>query len=698
MNIAEFTPQDTKELNQLFSKGHDQLIRPGRTKTSEKKLITDENEYSSQEEQINIAIKALLNIAKGDYKQRAPVNGEFDKVDSLGLAINILAEELEWKTNELIHRNNTLNERNHFISSITQTISDIIYVLDTSTLKVLYSNKEPEEFLGYSNVPITGKTIYKVIKFTHPEDFNKIKSHFSKIKHLKKDGVLKIEFRIKKADNTWIWLQQEITPFIFNETGDCIQALGKITDITELIEKENQVRMGEERYRTLSESSTDAIVISDARGIIISWNKGAENIFGYSEKQAIGAPIDIILPDKLLNNSYKTFMQKVIRHPAAMFGLTRELSAKRIDGEIFPVEVNLSRWGKNLGDKYYSAIIRDITERKNTERELQKLSMVARESRYAIIITDHHGNIEWVNHGFENATGYPLKEVIGDNLIHKMQRPDTDPEELLKIQNCMIEKKPVSGEILTSQKNGEILWFHYDIVPVFNLMGEFVNFVSTQTDITSRKTLEKKLIDSNHEKEVLLREIHHRVKNNLQIVNSLFDIQMSRIADPETKNVLLNSKSRIKSISLIHEQLYMFEHLSKIVFSNYLESLQKSIVLSLNNVGSHVETKMDMEPIELDVNTAIPLGLIANELITNAFKYSVKDNSESVILVRFKKVDKKCVFSVCDNGPGLPDNFLTRKENSLGYKIINSLVSQLDAQLTFVNEEGASVSIIFDHI
>jgi len=644
-------------------------------------------------EQIDAAVNALINIARGNFSVRAPLSNKFENIDALSLAINMLSEELQAMSDTIVTQNQELIESNYFISKVTETISDIILLFFTRNLAILYTNKVLAELTTEKPEKILGKSLLTIFENIHPDDRALFNDMLGKCKYLKKNNKLTFELRIKTNKQAWLWFMIEITPFLFNEDGHTTQAIGKFTNISELKKKEEEIILGNERYKALSESSTDAIIISDASQKIISWNKGAEDTFGYMKEEVIGRPIDIIMPKEFLYQKHNNSKKTQNGDNKISMGLIREIKGRRKNGNIFPIEINIAEWGNKQGKKYYGAVIRDIAERTLIVEELKKLSKVAKQSRHSIIIFDKRGNFEWVNKGFEMTTGYNFTEVLGRNFIEVLRGAQTSVKEVDMITGKMRKREAISGEILYYKKDKSPFWYSYDIVPVFSTNGDFINFIATKIDITYKKKLENELISSNNEKEVMLREIHHRVKNNLQIVNSIFDIQLNRIKDERMHEILQNGKSRIRSISLIHEQLYMQDHLSKIVFSNYLKSLVSSIEVSFMKEDVAIDTSFDLDSIEIDVNTAIPLGLISNELITNAYKHSFNNRANGTIYISFKIVNENLVLSISDNGPGLPDDFNEKAKKSLGYQIIYSLVSQLDAEIDFIVDGGTSVTI-----
>lgn len=201
----------------------------------------------------------------------------------------------------------------------------------------------------------------------------------------------------------------------------------------------------------------------------------------------------------------------------------------------------------------------------------------------------------------------------------------------------------------------------------------------------------------NSENELLLREIHHRVKNNLEIVSGLLTLQAAQIDNPSAQAVMLSSQNRVMSMGIIHQKLYQKDNLATIEMKDYFQNLGESILDSFNETG-RISIQCDMKPLDLDVDTAVPIGLIANELITNALKYAFIKNQSGKIQVRLVKttVENEFLFQVKDNGIGKPDH-ASPQGTGFGTELITLLVKQLDGKLTLDNHEGTAVSITFKY-
>ncbi|WP_185957223.1 histidine kinase dimerization/phosphoacceptor domain -containing protein [Gracilimonas mengyeensis] len=196
------------------------------------------------------------------------------------------------------------------------------------------------------------------------------------------------------------------------------------------------------------------------------------------------------------------------------------------------------------------------------------------------------------------------------------------------------------------------------------------------------------------EKEVLLREIHHRVKNSLSTVSGLIELQLHETDSEEAKGVLQNSKSRIQSVALIHDKLYKTESLARVELDVYLRDLVETIHETFTEYHEAVELTFDLDPIELDTDRAIPCGLLVNELVVNAYKHAFKRDKQGVLSIRLKVRRNKILLEVSDNGPGLPDTYYKRDGGSLGTLLVDSFTEKLEAKMD-INKEGEGTTLSF---
>ena len=317
-----------------------------------------------------------------------------------------------------------------------------------------------------------------------------------------------------------------------------------------------------------------------------------------------------------------------------------------------------------------------------------------------IIVIDKKGVVLSFSAGAELMLGYRADEVKGRNVSmlvpdpHRERHDDYLRAYLEGGEGGIIGK---SRDFTISRKDGRELPINLRVTEM-NTGGD-PNFIGVIHDISERVEYEQQLTRSLREKETLLKEIHHRVKNNLLVVSSILEMQEEEGEDSEINRVLRVSQDRIRSMALIHEKLYRSDTLAEVDFAGYLEQLVERLVFSYSVNRDGIDVVVEAEPLQLNVETATPLGLIVNELVTNSLKHAFAAGDSGEVRVRFyQSGDGAYTLSVSDNGRGLPQNFEIDHAESLGLQIVSLLTRQLDAKLAFERGQGVTASLTLEEL
>ncbi|MFP4384713.1 MAG: sensor histidine kinase [Spirochaetia bacterium] len=335
------------------------------------------------------------------------------------------------------------------------------------------------------------------------------------------------------------------------------------------------------------------------------------------------------------------------------------------------------------------AVYKHYTERKLRETE-RKFRVLFEESLDVIIIVNSEtGRILDANPRITEVLGYKYDIIKGKQFSDLfLPEPQLSTEDLLErtkahdavfaSQNFIRQDRSTCPMDLTA---GIIPW-----------NGSYAVHV-TLRDVTERKLNEDRMYKLFREREVLIREVHHRVKNNLQVISSLLDFQAEEISDEKLKQILQESKNRITSISRIHEQLYRADDIAQIDISGYLNDLIDDLIASYG--VTDIEIKRNIQEICLDIGQVIPIGLIINELISNSLKHAFKKALSGVISVTLSSADNEVTVSIQDTGPGLPPGMDPFSANTVGLRIVRLVARQLGAVISYSAESGAKYSFTF---
>jgi len=340
-------------------------------------------------------------------------------------------------------------------------------------------------------------------------------------------------------------------------------------------------------------------------------------------------------------------------------------------------------------------VVIDVTERRRADEERAQLAAIVASSDDAIIGYTLEGVITSWNAGAERLYGYAADEVIGQPiaLLILPERPDELPAILARLRRG---ERVQHVETVRMRKSGQRLEISLSISPIRDADGRIIGAATIARDITERKQVEAHLKASLQEKDVLLREIHHRVKNNLQAVSSLLNLQAHTIRDPRTRAYFRDSQDRIQTMALIHEKLYQSGNLAQIDFAEYVHDLATSVVRSSRVGQGHLALKFSTENVFFPIATAIPCGLLLHELLSNCVRHAFPDNRSGIIEVTLHRNPQRTyVLIVCDNGVGLPPDLDVRTTASLGLRLVHVLAEQLHGTLMFESHQGTCVTLSF---
>jgi PAS domain S-box-containing protein len=492
------------------------------------------------------------------------------------------------------------------------------------------------------------------------------------------------------------------------------------------------LRESEEKYRTVVNSANDGIAIIQDQVIQFANPRLAE-MGGYSVEEIVDQPFTEFLSPEELQGAQTIYSGRMA---GEVVPSKYELHLRKKDGNFLFVEVNSSLvpYRNRLA---VLVIIRDSTERKRTEKLKDSIFRISGAAISSDSLEELFQSIHHVISDLMPASNFyiALYDQSLDLLSFPYFRDEYDPtpnpkkpgrgltEYVLRTGKPLLASPEVFAEL---ESHGEVEsvgapsidWLGVPLNIDSRTIGVLVvqtytegvrygeeeknilKFVSDQVAMTvHRKRAEAQIKAQLQEKEVLLKEVHHRVKNNMQVISSLLNLQSRRVKDPAVFEMFKESQRRIRSMALIHERLYQSSDLSRIEFSQYLRNLAIHLFHSYQADSSRIHLKIDAEEVFLNINTAIPCGLIVNELISNALKHGFPEGRSGQLDIDLRRVPgDRYVLRVKDDGVGFPEGLDFRKTETLGMQIISTLVEQIEGRLELNRSQGTAFRLEFNEL
>jgi len=503
-------------------------------------------------------------------------------------------------------------------------------------------------------------------------------------------------------DNVGNFLEWTKITSWFDQPGDFLKILTAMlwafffyTYLQELTER--RLREIQDLDEKILDGSPVAFVLHDLDLRVIRVSSAYEKVTGFKAEEVIDRTLIEFMPAGLQRDSIIRSMKNVLNmeRQVGPQDIRSPLSNRHLRETILPV-FDASRRLVNI-----LSVLEDITEQKLARDALRES-----EARYRMLFDNIHdgvvlhdigengtpGRFLEVNAQFCTMTGYSRKELL------KMTPLELVSEEQLA-DNQAVRVDLLQGRSTFFERN--IITKAGDKVPCeFNahslILANKPVILSVVRDITERKEARDKIRDSLAEKETLLREIHHRVKNNLQVISGLLNLQSHYINDEEVRGIYKESQNRIKTMALIHEELYQRKDLARINLADYIQGLAENLMTSYSVSGNRIRLTMDLADADIALDTAIPCGLIINELVSNALKHAFPEGRTGDVKVSLRcRGEDSYELTVSDNGVGLPDGFDYTRTSSMGMQLVVVLAQQLNAKLEYRGESGTDFSLTF---
>ena len=621
-----------------------------------------------------VGIMALIGVAIGD--------GAFEQIDDVQSFVSISAITTMILSAMAVERTRAVRRQ----ASIQESALDAIVSLDIKG-RIVEFNPAAERMFGMRASEAIGQDAGELlVPERRRQNYLEMLQRYAKGEGETLEG-RRVQGVLLDANRNEITVDIAIAAVTLN---DELMLTGFIRDVT-------SQRAAEERKAEMLRQSEQlahlgSFELEVATGRVL-WSDNLYRIFGRdpdSFKPTFSSFINALHPDDAdqLATALKTAME-------TMQPFNFEERIVRPNGEVRVLHSHVLVFPGRAGEPLRVAgCCQDVTEQREIERARDHFADIARTSDDGIIGLTPTLTIETWNAGATNLFGYEPEEVIGKPvtmLAHPMS-----VEELERTLKLITAGEHVAHyEMPHIRKDGSTFNASVTMTAIRSRDGKVTGLSKVLRDITERTSFENQLKASLHEKEVLLREIHHRVKNNLQVISSLLNLQVSTEASPATRRGLMESQSRIQSMALVHQLLYESRDLGHIDFTEYLRTLAVRLLGTYNVGPKRLDVRVEGESLLLEIDRAISCGLIVNELVANAIEHAFPDERSGHIYIKVERDGARIVLTVRDDGVGIPPQFTLERVQSFGLQIARTLTLQLEGTIDVRRDAGTFVQISF---
>lgn len=688
MNGREFA-----EICSKYNQADIELLRSGGSKTYEQEITLADGTRATF-----LVNKSTFRDENGDIFGLVTVFQDITKLRKSEKSLEEIEERyriVTEQTGQLVYDNNLQNDRLYWAGAV-------------------------EEVFGYSLEEVKNFTLEDWTAHIYPEDRNYVIENFMQARKTGRRD--RVDYRLRKKDGTYIYVEDAGT-YLVNEDGKTYRVLGVVKDITEEKLTRKQLEKSEERSRIIAEQTGQIVYDYDVEEDHAAWAGNTEELTGFSSED-------------LINMGFQFWLNQI--HPEDRDNIEKTYQRCLTDGGTYRLEyrcrkkdgnyVFIEDIGTCLKDKEGKVdrilgIIKDITERKLTQEKLEKS-----EEKYRSFIHNFKGvafqldeNLipEFTHGTVEEITGYSEEDFMSTRVMWMdTVYPEDRPvifKQVMRIKNST-RAHDTEFEYRIIRKDGKIKWIKELYQKLPGRDGKPDKYQGAVYDITEKKEAEEALKEI---EEARIKEIHHRIKNNLQVISSLLDLQAEKFENERVKEAFRESQSRVISMALIHEELYQEKNTETLNFAAYLWKLVENLFQTYRVDHPEVNLQTNFkEDIFLNVDIAIPLGIIVNELVSNSLKHAFPGHRKGEIQIQLYREEKseregesesckdekkeyegkECedkesegiilYLIVSDNGVGFPETVDIENPDTLGLQLVNALVDQLDGELELRTNGG----------
>jgi PAS domain S-box-containing protein len=465
-----------------------------------------------------------------------------------------------------------------------------------------------------------------------------------------------------------------------------------LRDITERRKAKEALIESEKRYRTLVDQLPDYIIVN-RNGVLLYVNPAAARMLGYDPTEITGMTIDRFISPGSMPRVVDAMSRRVSGEPVGLY----EIDIVSSDHSLRTVIV------KGVLIQFDDAqatltVLTDITQRKQAEEALR-----ASEDRYRKIgelipfgvwMADVHGNFTYLSQSFIDLLGLSNEEYATSGWFARLPSQDRD-RTVADWKQCVRTGCFWDYEYRLIDETGKVRYILSRGAPIPDSAGKVTSWVGIHFDVTELRMTTTRLETSLREKDVVIKEVHHRVKNNMQVISGFLLLQSQYLTDPLSIKMMEEAQQRVKTMALVHERLYQSRSLEFIDAADYITSLVADLMNS-SQLDTHIETRVEVDHININLDMAIPMGLIINELVTNSLKHAFRGRNAGLITVSMHPgADHRYYLTIQDDGVGLPADYTNRSATTLGTQLVRVLVGQLGGSMTVSGKNGTEFAISF---
>ena len=570
------------------------------------------------------------------------------------------------------------------------------------------------------------QTMAEIFGYESPEDLKKTTAHdfyFSRkdrekyIEKLRLNGVLKNHHvKVRRNDGSEAWVIENVQ---IVKLGGKEYIEGTLIDFTETKNIQHVLQESEQNYKSLIEHTSAGIMIHDEKGDAIYANPAALKLIGVSSLNDLADKniFSYVLPQ--YHDKIRTRKDEIKKGIDATFV---PMQARMPDGRVIDLETKTNHITYK-GKPAIEVVIHDTAIQRQMERDKIRLQIEEETTRELkreiashirtrqrlnanqkyvrllidssldmIFACDQDKKITEFNTSAQHVFGYGLKEVLGKHISMLC----ANAAECENTFNIVLQQGTYMCETEHIKKDGSKFIALVSSSILKNERGEILGLMSISRDITRIKEAEEQLKKSVHEKEILLKEIHHRVKNNMQVISSILKLQSAYVEDKKTVELLNECRNRISSMAFIHASLYMKKDFANVHFADYVGNIATNLQQSYSSNDKKIELKLDIPDFYMHIDDAIPCGLIINELLSNSFKYAFSDKKTGTIGLSVKNRQENVILAIWDDGKGISKNIDYKNTQSLGLQLVNSLVEQLSGKMELQSKPNEGTKFVIE--